>query len=261
VGDGEETVDLRQEVISLRGRLERVEERLSRSSGEGEHVHDHGLDSLYYAFEEKFRGPREEILERLQVYLPYLRETDGGKRGEPALDLGCGRGEWLELLSKEGWKVRGVDQNRPALEVCRKRGLDVTEEDLFRFLGKAGDGSTALVTAFHVVEHLPFEAVIRLLDETVRVLRPGGLAIFETPNPDNIMVGARNFYLDPTHRNPVPSAVLQFFCEARGLSRVEVLNLHPVPYKARVRGICSAARRMNQLFSGPQDYAVVGRRP
>ncbi|MEO7651182.1 MAG: SAM-dependent methyltransferase, partial [Bryobacteraceae bacterium] len=113
-----------------------------------------------------------------------------------------------------------------------------------------------------VVEHLPFPVLIRFLDEVNRVLSPGGMAIFETPNPDNVLVGSRNFYYDPTHHNPLPSDTLRFLTEARGLCRVEVLPLHPVEASNRVpeREGDLLAIKFNAAFYGPQDYAVIGRK-
>jgi ubiquinone/menaquinone biosynthesis C-methylase UbiE len=101
--------------------------------------------------------------------------------------------------------------------------------------------------------------MIKLLDETVRVMKPGGVAVFETPNPENVLVGSYTFYLDPTHRNPLPSAVIKFLAEARGLCRVEIMNLHPhlEAFKVEEAGL-EVAKRFNEYFYGPQDYAMIG---
>jgi O-antigen chain-terminating methyltransferase len=96
-----------------------------------------------------------------------------------------------------------------------------------------------------------------LLDEVVRVLRPGGVAIFETPNPENVLVGSNFFYLDPTHHHPLPRDLTQFLFEQRGFDRVEVLNLNPWE-SGRVAGEGELAERFNGLFYGPMDYAVLG---
>src|SRR5262249_55487464 len=111
----------------------------------------------------------------------------------------------------------------------------------------------------HIIEHLPFPSLLDLLDETVRVLKPGGVAIFETPNPANILVSTERFYLDPTHRHPLPSPLVKFLAQERGLCHVEVMPLHPWPDTVHVPAQDSAiAERFNQLFYGPQDYAIVG---
>ena len=74
-------------------------------------------------------------------------------------------------------------------------------------------------------------------------------------------MGSHNFYLDFTHRNPLPSLTMQFMLEAQGLCDVRILNLHPYPESLRLRDNGSEITlRFNQYFYGPQDYAVIGRK-
>jgi O-antigen chain-terminating methyltransferase len=96
-----------------------------------------------------------------------------------------------------------------------------------------------------------------LLDETVRVLKPGGLAIFETPNPQNVLVSSQTFYLDPTHRNPLPSSLMKFLAESQGLGFVKIMNLNPYPENVKLTGT-ELAERFSDYFYGSQDYAVLG---
>jgi O-antigen chain-terminating methyltransferase len=214
---------------------------------------------MYVAFEDQFRGTREDIKERLGVYLPILKEAKVGSEKTLILDVGCGRGEWLELLQEEGLQGRGIDLNRVLVGECRRRGLEAFEGEAIAYLRGLPQATLGAVTGFHIIEHLPFNQLVKLFDETVRVLRPGGVAIFETPNPDNVLVGSRNFYFDPTHRNPLPSDTVKFLAEARGLCRVEIINLHPYPAPDRVNdGSLEVAQRFNKYFYGPQDYAVIG---
>jgi O-antigen chain-terminating methyltransferase len=113
-----------------------------------------------------------------------------------------------------------------------------------------------------MVEHLPFDVLITLIDEALRVLKPEGIIVFETPNPSNIFVGATTFHLDPTHRKPLPSAMLRFFVEARGFCDVHVRELHPYPEAMRLPDDpLGISQRFNQYFYGPQDYAVIGKKP
>jgi len=218
-------------------------------------------DALYCSCEDHFRGTEEEITERLRVYLAYLRQANIGSPNAPILDLGCGRGEWLELLRTEGLHARGVDANRVMAALGRSRGLEVVESDLLIFLRSLPDSSLGAVTAFHVLEHLPWQALVDVLDETLRVLQPGGLAIFETPNPLNVLVSSHSFYQDPTHRNPLPSSLVRFLAQARGLSEVEVLFLNPVPDSAKVSDAGpELVERFNHYFYAPQDYALVARK-
>jgi 2-polyprenyl-3-methyl-5-hydroxy-6-metoxy-1,4-benzoquinol methylase len=218
----------------------------------------HALDALYVSFEDQFRGSREDIKERLRVYLPILKKAQLGTDEMPVLDVGCGRGEWLELLKEQNLRAQGVDVNRVLVGECQRQGLEVIERDVIVYLRTLPDASLGAVTGFHIIEHLPFEVLVKLMDETVRVLKPGGVAIFETPNPENVLVGSYTFYLDPTHRNPLPSAVVKFMAEARGLCRVEVMNLHSLEaYRMEEAGL-EITKRFNEYFYGPQDYAVVG---
>ncbi len=214
----------------------------------------HALDAFYAAFDEHFRGSKEEIKERLKAYLPIVRAH--GVAPTPILDVGCGRGEWLELLNEEGLTATGVDANRILVEQCRARGLEVVEDDLMDYLRSLSDASLGAITGFHIVEHLPIETLVKLIDETMRVLQPEGVVIFETPNPQNVLVGSCNFYFDPTHRNPLPHQVLKFLVESRGFVGTKILNLNPSD-EAPVEGDSELAKRFNQYFYGPMDYGLV----
>lgn len=216
----------------------------------------HTLDAFYVSFEDQFRGSRAQIKQRLKIYLPLLREAKVGAAAMPILDIGCGRGEWLELLKEEKLQSSGVDLNHILVAQCRGRGLDVAEGDLMNYLRNLPDESLGAVTGFHIVEHLPIEVLVKLLDETVRVIKPGGMVIFETPNPQNVLVGSCNFYFDPTHRNPLPGPIMRFMVESRGFNRVRVMNLNPSDTN-RVEGDSDLVRRFNEYFYGPMDYAIV----
>jgi O-antigen chain-terminating methyltransferase len=217
------------------------------------------LDGFFAAFDERFRGRRQEVKRLLRVYLPMVQEATTRTATSPIVDLGCGRGEWLELLQEEGFQANGVDQNHVLVQECVGAGLNVVEGDLLTYLCSLPDRAVAGVTGFHIMEHLPFETLLQLFDETVRVLRPGGVAIFETPNPQNVLVSSQEFYLDPTHRNPLPGALVKFIAEVKGLDRVEILPLHPFPEAHRVRdGDLEVSKRFNELFYGARDYAVIG---
>ena len=219
-------------------------------------------DSIYAAFEDVFRGSREDIKNRQSVYLPLLQQHNIGSSWMPVLDLGCGRGEWLELLRESSLQASGLDRNDAMIERCRALDLDVTQGDALRYLGNLPGATLGAVTAFHLVEHLPFDTVLDLVDEALRTLKSGGLLILETPNPLNILVGAHNFYLDPTHLRPLPSGMLRFFVEARGFCNVQVKELHPYPESVRLpEDGLDLARRFNDYFYGPQDYAVIGQKP
>ncbi|WP_448269456.1 methyltransferase domain-containing protein [Nostoc sp. DSM 114159] len=221
------------------------------------HEDMHFLDAFYVAFEEQFRGSREEILDRLKIYLPLIEQANIGTPESPILDVGCGRGEWLELLQKSGYTAKGLDINKVMVEQSRSRGFEVIEADLMVYVQSLPDSSLGMITGFHIIEHLTFTKLMKFFSEVVRVLKPGGLAIFETPNPQNVLVGSCNFYFDPTHHNPLPSSMIKFILETQGLHQVKVMDLHPYPESYKVSG-SEVAERFNDYFYGAQDYAVVG---
>jgi O-antigen chain-terminating methyltransferase len=213
------------------------------------------LDPLYAALESEVRGTRGEVQERWKQYLPLM------PRDAPALDLGCGRGDWLELLRREGIDARGVDENRLMVAECRERHLEAEAGEALDYLARVPDGSLGAVTALRLVERLPLRQLVRLLDQVARVLRPGGTAIFETPNPDNLLVASRDFYKDPGRCHPIPSETLRFLVESRGLEPAEVRFLNSGDPSANVPEDDGAvARRFNRYFYGPRDYAVIGRK-
>jgi 2-polyprenyl-3-methyl-5-hydroxy-6-metoxy-1,4-benzoquinol methylase len=221
----------------------------------------HNADPLFVDHAASFRGSRADIKKRLTVYLPYAQEAFAAAMKSPALDLGCGRGEWMELLTEAGIPAKGIDLNRELVSACRGMGFDVAADDISQFVQTLPDESRSIVTAFHVLEHIPFSAVVDLIDQAVRVLKPGGIAIFETPNPKNLFVSSNNFYLDPTHRNPIPSEFLAFLVESRGLCDPKVIPLSPYPdYFHLPESDCPAVRFINEHFFGPQDYGVVARK-
>jgi O-antigen chain-terminating methyltransferase len=136
--------------------------------------------------------------------------------------------------------------------------LDVSDADALALLTKTPTASLGAVTGFHIVEHLPLPYLVSMLKETARTLRPGGIAIFETPNPENVLVGSHTFYLDPTHLKPIPPATLKFFMEAAGLRDVELVFLHPSPaHEQLTTGDPAVGAFLNSRFFGPRDYAVI----
>jgi len=218
---------------------------------------DHLLDSLYFSLEDVLRGTPEQIKEEVKVYLPVLQNA--GIESD-ILDIGCGRGEWLQVLREARLQARGIDSNRILVQQCKDLSLDVVESEALTYLGSVPDGSLSAVTAFHFAEHLPLETLVRFLDEAGRTLKPGGLIILETPNPENLLVGSCNFYLDPTHKNPIPIPTMKLLLEARGFRCEEVLKLHAVS-NVKIEVKDQLTSHLNHFLYGPMNYAVVARKP
>ncbi len=213
-------------------------------------------ESAYDAFEAEFRGDAKVIGQRAEVYLPVVRSVSAGIPSYPILDIGCGRGEWLQLLNAQGLTAKGVDSSRAFVEKVRALGLDVEEAEAVYYLTRAADDSAGAVTAFHIVEHLKINELIALIREAYRVIRPGGVVILETPNPENIVVGSCSFYNDPTHRRPIPPPTLSFYLRHAGFSNVTVTSLAPLNL---VEGpVSESLKPIVDRFNMGQDYAAIG---
>lgn len=216
--------------------------------------------ALYAGFADRFRGSTAEVTAKLAAYLPDVRRLVAAVPGE-VVDLGSGRGEWLTLLRDEGVPASGVDSHADFVEAARARGLNVVLGDAVAYLERLPPASVAMVTAFHLIEHVDTEALLTLLAAARSALRPGGVVLLETPNPANLRMAACDFYNDPTHRRPLPPALTEYLVTASGFVDVEVRALNP----SRLRLEPTDRRPVEQLvveaLYGPQDYAVLGHKP
>lgn len=211
---------------------------------------------FYRAFEDRHRGSRDLIRQRLQVYLPFIDALKQMYGKGLALDLGCGRGEWLELLADNGCDARGIDIDEGMLEGCRTSGLSVGLADAVEALKAMPDESLTAITAFHLAEHLPFEVLQELVSESLRALKPAGLLILETPNAENLVVGSSSFYLDPTHQRPIPHPLLEFLVEYAGFHRSKLLRLQEFPELREAEHL----DLLSVLQGASPDYAVVAQK-
>ena len=212
-------------------------------------------DPFYHAFEAAFRGSREEIGGRLQVYLPFVRPWAALTGAPKLLDLGCGRGEWLELMTAEGYDVMGIDLDAGMLAECHARGLPVRQTDALGALRELPGDSRHVVSAFHLIEHLPFETMRDILTEALRVLVPGGLMILETPNAENLHVGTQTFHNDMTHVRPIPAPVLKFLGQYHGFARSVILRLNEPAHLA-----AGPVSLRDVIFGVSPDYALVAQK-
>ena len=224
----------------------------------------------YPAFEAFFRGQRNEIKERLSTYLPLVDLLSFDNRGT-FLDIGSGRGEWLELLAEHSIKGKGIDSNSEFVQTCHQLNLDTLEADLFDFLPEQKKEHYNLISGFHLIEHIAPEKHSWFLDTVFRLLAPGGVLILETPNPENVTVGSCNFYIDPTHRRPLPSQLLHFLALQAGFASplIARLNRHTVGEPLRkMSGSEPGATHYNQLVEiiasrllQAPDYALIAFKP
>lgn len=232
-------------------------------------------DFSYVGFEDRFRGSEEEIRARLADYVPVFQGAPG-----PVLDVGCGRGELLALLSEAGIPARGIDLNAEMVALCRERGLTADQADALTFLEAQADGSLGGLSAIQVVEHLDPRYLTRFLETAFHKLAPGAPIVLETINPACWMAFFEAYLRDLTHAQPIHADVLRFMVQAAGFSSVDVQYRSPVTEADRLDRIAGAdipshappalretiaavnahAEKLNARLFGFMDYAVVGRR-
>lgn len=230
------------------------------------------LDAFkYLGFEEAFRGPAEEISRRLAGYVPrFLGQTD-------VLDIGCGRGEFLELLKAHGVRARGVDTNDAMVEHARARGLDVARGDALGYLSTLEDRSLGGIFASQVVEHLPPDYLMKVLETARHKLRPGGLVVLETINPACWTAFFESFIRDLTHVKALHPDTLQYLLRVSGFTEVTIEFLSPIPEPLRLQRMAEFGgdtnpltrdvvetfnenvEKLNARLFTFQDYAAIGR--
>lgn len=210
-------------------------------------------DDFYKKFEDKFRGSRDLIKSRLSFYKPYL---DAFQRPLRILDLGCGRGEWLEYVTEMGHDAIGVDLDENMLMSCSELNLKHYRQDVMQYICQAHSESFDIISGFHIIEHIQFDILRNLIQECFRVLKPNGLLIFETPNPENILVGTSNFYLDSSHIKPLPPQLVQFTYEYYGFNSIVVRfinNLESIPPENNINF-------QDLFYKVGFDYTVIGQK-
>ena len=205
-----------------------------------------GVDWLRFA--ERFRGSEADIRQRNQLYVSRFQASSG------VLDIGCGRGEMLDVLREAGIQARGIDLHDESIALCQSKGLAAEKADLFAYLSGLADSSLGGVVCCQVVEHIPPERLPELVRLLHAKLRAGALAAIETPNPECLAIFATHFYLDPTHRHPIPAALMSYYLEEAGFGRVEVERLSPAIQS--MPALAELPEAFRKDFFGGLDYVV-----
>lgn len=243
----------------------------SNVQGESEHVDTqkssasentyHNID--YFALENHFRGSREHIKQVQQQYVKYFTNC------QYVLDLGSGRGEFLELLKSNGVHAIGIELYDEFIELCRNKGLEVVKEDALSYLRncKCADG----IFAAQLIEHLPIDKVMELCDLAYEKLSEGAYMILETPNPTSLAIFANSFYIDPSHNKPVHPLTLKYMAEKAGFKNTTILYTDnsklPITIPKLESRETDKLAEFNQSMSivsnllfGSQDYALIARK-
>jgi SAM-dependent methyltransferase len=220
----------------------------------------------YVGFEDQFRGSREVIRQRLESYVPYFQGA------ADVLDVGCGRGEFLELLTARGVTARGLDLNHEMVELCRARGLDVAEADAVTYLDGLPDASLGGLFAAQVVEHLQPGYLLRFLELAHHKLRPGAPIVLETLNPACWVAFFESFIRDITHVWPLHPDTLRYLVLASGFTAARIEYRSPVPPQDKLQPIAGVdpsssdlvetfnanVEKLNARMFTYLDYAIVG---
>ena len=210
-----------------------------------------------------FRGDETLIRARQQEYLKYFEGHQG------VVDIGCGRGEFLELLRDHHVEARGVELNTDQYLLCKEKGLNVLQQDLFSFLESQPDASLGGIFSAQVIEHLTASDQLRYVQLAYKKVTPGSPVIFETINAQCVIAVVRNFFLDPTHIRPVHPETLKFAMESVHFRDVTLLysspsteqHVPPLILEAKQGNLAAfnqGIAGLNDFLYGPQDFAAIG---
>lgn len=212
----------------------------------------------YFDFENYFRGSRDLIKKRQLEYLVYLKNCN------KVLDIGCGRGEFLEIMKENNISAVGVDTYGPFVEYCSEKGLSAVCMDGIEYLSKEQgiDG----IFAGQVIEHLTIGQIVSLINTAYDKLPNDGVLIMETPNPKSLSIYVNAFYLDPSHIKPVHPETMKYLLRNAGFKNVDIvytetsrpdINIPPIQGEEEFN---NAMNKVQQMLFGSQDYAVIARK-
>ncbi len=218
----------------------------------------------YFKFQNRFRGTRSVIKERQQMYVPYYL----GKTA-PILDIGCGRGEFLQLMHDNDIPAFGIDLYPEYVMEGELNGLDIRQGDGLAFLAESTESYGGIFVG-QVIEHIPFSKLVELCFNAYNRLEAGGYLIMETPNPESLSIFTSSFYIDPTHIKPVHPLTLEYVLKEAGFkdvrivytddSRPEQLPLIEGDGIKNIDEVNRAVERISNTLFGSLDYAVIAKK-
>lgn len=258
------TCELQKVKISM------LEKKLGKQNGsvsacQTEQVHESNMNDAYngidyFDFENHFRGSMKQIQEAQKIYVDYFK---GHKN---VIDLGCGRGEFLELLRENDIDAQGVELYGEFVEMCRLRKLNVTQADAIAFL--KSQKKVGGIFAAQLIEHISVGQLVTLCELAYAKLEEGGYVVLETPNPRSLSVFTNSFYMDPSHNKPVHPLTLQYIMEKAGFKETEIIYTSssrpaitiPTIESENMDAFNHAMKQVEDILFGSQDYAIVARR-
>jgi SAM-dependent methyltransferase len=218
-------------------------------------------DWHYAAFENRHRGNEEEVRKQQSQFLPYFQGK--GK----VLDLGCGRGEFLDLCRDNGIDARGIDMNEQMVEICNDKGLDCQKGDILETLARTPDKTLGGIFSSQVIEHLSPAQLKKLIELSYSKLEPDGAVVLETINPASVFALVQIFNLDLSHQKPIHPQTLTFLLESTGFEDVEIKYSHPLEQEKlqTLPGADETAMIMNRnidnlnkILYAPANFSAIG---
>lgn len=255
---------LRDETVQLHVECQDISTKVGQLTARQED--DNVYSSInYFAFQDQMRGSFTEIKKR---QFPYLAYYEGCKS---VIDLGCGRGEFVELLQEHKIGATGVDLYTKSVQFCRRRGLNVVEQDAVAFLKEQKEESSDGIFSAQLVEHISVGQILEICRESYRVLKPGSYLVIETPNPMCLSTYMNSFYLDPSHRNPVHPHLMEYFLRECGYSDIKItftqasksgyrLPLLNVENCKNLAEFNDGVNFLSDIIFGSEDYAIIAQR-
>lgn len=215
----------------------------------------------YVAFENQYRGSEENIKNRLREYLKYFEGQ------ENVLDIGCGRGEFLEILKENNIDAKGIDIDEDMLALCKGKNLNVEKTDALTYLSSLEDNSLGGIILTQVVEHMKPNDLIELISLAHKKLKPGANFVAETINPQSLIVFSEAYFMDLSHIRMIHPYTIKFLVENAGFSEASIQYLSKVGDDLRIPEVSElplefnkAINKLNDVVYGYRDYAIVGRK-
>ncbi|MBC2455744.1 class I SAM-dependent methyltransferase [Clostridium beijerinckii] len=250
---------LLETALNFNNKLKAAEENISNQFREIEEKKKINLD--YVAFENKYRGSQELIRSRLKVYLKYFEKENN------ILDIGCGRGEFLELLRENNIQAKGIDVNEEMILLCKEKKLNIANVDALKYLSELEDNSLGGIILTQVIEHLEPNYLIDLISLSYKKLKPGAYFIAETINPQSLIVFTQAYFMDLSHIRMIHPYTVKFLVEQEGFKDASLEYFSEVPESVKIPQINElpedfnqAMVRLNNLVYGSRDYAIIGRK-
>lgn len=223
----------------------------------------------YLQFENQFRGDPLEIKKRQADYLPFFQHC------EQVLDIGCGRGEFLELMRENHIGGYGIDLNGEMIAYCTEKGLKAEVADALTHLSSLADDSLDGIFSSQVIEHLDPDSLIQLIKLCYAKLKPDSYVVLETVNVSSVLP-LLFFFVDLSHKTPLHPQTAEFLMKAHGFTDVQIRYTSPVPdgvklltftetlkntdLQSYVQIMNENLEKLNTLLFGYRDYAIIARK-